>query len=76
MPHLPHRQPGRALVVVAGYLAFTLLALALGAASAGPLGLVYGAMAACAGLIGVALLAPVPRGRTDDPEARPVLRRG
>ena len=76
MPRLPLRQPGRALIVGLGYLVLTALALAVGAASAGPLGLVYGAMAACAGLVPLAMLAPLPKGRADDPDARPVLRRG
>ena len=73
---LPLRQPARALVVVVGYLVLSLLAFGVGRAAAGNIGLIYGGMAASAGLLAVALLAPVPKGRTDDPDARPVLRRG
>jgi hypothetical protein len=75
VPRLPLRQPGRALTVVVAYLAFTALALALGRAASGNVGMLYGGMAACAGLIAVALLAPLPKGQADDPDARPVLRR-
>lgn len=73
---LPVRQPARALVVVVAYVGLTLLALLVGHRAAGSLGLFYGGTAACAGLLAVALLAPVPRERTGPSEARPVLRRG
>lgn len=76
MSRLPRRQPARALTVVVIYLLASALALAVGHAAKGSIGLVLGLMAVCAGLLAVALLAPLPQGPSDDPEQRPVLRRG